>query len=543
MATDKLIIEIVGDASQVKPAVEAVKELGKVDKQNAEQFQKTNNQYRIAAANRKDLIKQEQKDLGELEERKKKAFSVKEINQYNDRIKETKNRISTLKNETGGFASFAKNQFLQLGTAIAGAFAVQRLVTFGVEAVKVAAAAEGVKAAFDRLNRPDLLNNLRTATKGTVSDLDLMKNAVKANNFQIPLEKLATLLKFAQIRAQETGESVDYLVESIVLGISRKSIPILDNLGISAVQIQEEMKKTGDFADAAFNIVNQSLATMDSSLDTTAVKLARMTASWDNFVVTAGNSLIKFVDIANRLDSPGKFFGEIFREKLTGTSTELENFIHTINETVGEFEDARANSVSKEVARLREQNKEYKATEVNVAFLRNRMKELTAELDDETRSAKQNIITVENMALVQAQLDKILGKTTEKIKEQTKALDNTFIETVAEGARQAAQRRIDEEEKAEKEIAALKQAGADEAARIKKAELDERLRLDDILEENAKKNEEEITENLRREAEERAEIIAEVYNGITTLASTTFDLISQYERTQTQNFLDNLELQ
>ena len=44
-----------------------------------------------------------------------------------------------------------------------------------------------------------------------------------------------------------------------VLGISRKSIPIIDNLGISAQQVQEEFQKTGDFAKAVGNIIDESM--------------------------------------------------------------------------------------------------------------------------------------------------------------------------------------------------------------------------------------------------------------------------------------------
>jgi hypothetical protein len=189
----------------------------------------------------------------------------------------SKSLISTLKNVAG---------------AVGLAFGVQQLISFGKEAVQVAAKAEGIQRAFDKLNSPNLLNDLRKATRGTVSDLDLMQKAVQANNFKLPLDKLAQLFQFATNRAIETGESVDYLVESIVLGISRKSIPILDNLGISSVQIQEEMKKTGDFAQAAFNIVSQSMEESGDVADTTATKLARLTAGFQNFKNAAGDALI-----------------------------------------------------------------------------------------------------------------------------------------------------------------------------------------------------------------------------------------------------------
>jgi hypothetical protein len=186
--------------------------------------------------------------------------------------------------------------FLSTLNKVAGAigitFGVQQLISFGKEAVTVAAKAEGIKKAFDKLNSPNLLADLRKATRGTVSDLDLMQKAVQANNFKLPLDKLAQLFQFATNRAIETGESVDYLVESIVLGISRKSIPILDNLGISSVQIQEEMKKTGDFAEAAFNIVSQSMSESGDVADTTATRIAQLTAKMQNFTKVAGDALI-----------------------------------------------------------------------------------------------------------------------------------------------------------------------------------------------------------------------------------------------------------
>lgn len=184
------------------------------------------------------------------------------------------------------------NTLKGVGTAIAGAFAVERIISFGVEAVKLASQAEGVKLAFDRLNSPGLLDKLRKATRGTVSDLELMQQAVRAENFQIPLERLGTLLEFARRRATATGESVQFLTESIVAGIGRKSPLILDNLGISAARLSAEFKRTGDFAQAVAIIVDEELQDMGDDIDTTANKLSRLSASWDNFKVSAGNALI-----------------------------------------------------------------------------------------------------------------------------------------------------------------------------------------------------------------------------------------------------------
>lgn len=98
--------------------------------------------------------------------------------------------------------------------------------------------------AFEALDRPDLLDNLRKATKGTVNDLELMKAANMAKDFRIPLEDLGKYLEFAQLKAQQTGQSVEYMTNSIVTGLGRKSVLILDNLGLSAAEINEQMAKT-----------------------------------------------------------------------------------------------------------------------------------------------------------------------------------------------------------------------------------------------------------------------------------------------------------
>ena len=63
------------------------------------------------------------------------------------------------------------------------------LLAVGGLAAKAFADLEGVKTAFDRLNDATLLDGLRKATKGTVSDFELMKNAVQGQNFGLPVKE------------------------------------------------------------------------------------------------------------------------------------------------------------------------------------------------------------------------------------------------------------------------------------------------------------------------------------------------------------------
>lgn len=146
------------------------------------------------------------------------------------------------------------------------------------QSVELARAGEGIRMAFERLNRPGLLDNLKEATHGTVSELDLMKQAVKFDNFKLSLDQMGTFLAFAQQQAKDTGQSVDYMVDSIVTGLGRKSLPILDNLGLSASDIRERMKETGDMTSAVAQIIQERMDAAGGYVETAADRAARATA-------------------------------------------------------------------------------------------------------------------------------------------------------------------------------------------------------------------------------------------------------------------------
>ena len=151
--------------------------------------------------------------------------------------------------------------------------------------------AEGVKAAFDRLNKPGLLDNLREATHGTVNDLELMKQAVKFDNFNLSLEQMGTMLAFAQQQAKDTGQDVGYLVDSIVTGLGRKSLPILDNLGLSAEEIKNRMKETGDMTKAVADIIQERMEAAGGYVETAADRAAQGQARLDNAMKELGDTM------------------------------------------------------------------------------------------------------------------------------------------------------------------------------------------------------------------------------------------------------------
>ena len=227
-----------------------------------------------------------------------------DIKQLKSDMAEIKKQLGDVDKKVESSGSKMTNTFKNLGKAIAGAFTIREIVRFGQEAVRLAATMEGVERAFYRIGSPQVLADLREATRGTVSDLQLMQNAVKASNFQIPLEQLSRLFAFAQQRARETGESVDYLVDSIVLGIGRKSPLILDNLGISAVRLREEFKGlgiesagVGDVAEVVANIIEEEMEKAGDSIATTADEMAAFNAQFQNWKTEVGKDLIPITGV------------------------------------------------------------------------------------------------------------------------------------------------------------------------------------------------------------------------------------------------------
>jgi len=194
-----------------------------------------------------------------------------------------------------GIAKFAK----VAGAAFAGAAVLRGITNFALEAKELGEQATAIVPAFERLGRPGLLADLVKSTSQTVGNLELMKQAIRASNFQIPLEQLGKLFQFAQIRAKETGESVDFLVNSIISGIGRKSPLILDNLGISAVRLRRELKgvgtetsTVGQIAAAVGAIIDEEMGIRGgAAISNVALASERLETSITNLKAEIGDKL------------------------------------------------------------------------------------------------------------------------------------------------------------------------------------------------------------------------------------------------------------
>jgi len=282
--------------------------------------------------------------------------------------------------------------FGNLGQAIGAAFIGTQIQAFIVDAVRLGDQLTKVSQGFSRFGGEANLEQLRKSTRGLVSDLELMKSATKAGTFGIGIGEMGQLLNFATRRAQETGQEVDYLVNSIVTGIGRKSPLILDNLGISAVQLREKLNgvsveaaSIGEVSRAVGQIASEQLRLMGESADTAADKLQRVNTIWANFKAETGQFISR----------TGLAIAEIFGQLVTGQS-----FIGALtpSESVGASEPNRpsgpaslnfGNFSEQTLANMREQLKAFNAELENVPIGSARFKELKASIDAVTKQIQE----------------------------------------------------------------------------------------------------------------------------------------------------------
>ncbi|HCY77738.1 MAG TPA: hypothetical protein DHV28_17645 [Ignavibacteriales bacterium] len=286
---DELVVKIKADASNLEKEMAQIR--SKINKESKEYSERLN----IKAKFDNSIAKLKISELQTYRQKLQTLFDKQlKMNVDVASISRTKERLASVDQQLQGISKSASplsKIFGGIGASIGAAFATAGIVRFGFEAVTLAGKVEGVKTAFNNLNQPGLLEKLREATRNTISDFELMKVAMRASNFKIPLTELGTLLEFAQKRASQTGQEVDYLVNSIIDGIGRKSTLVLDNLGISATELQTEFAKTGDFGKATANIISREMQNMGEVIDTSATKLAQLNAQLENQKVEIGNQL------------------------------------------------------------------------------------------------------------------------------------------------------------------------------------------------------------------------------------------------------------
>ncbi len=148
------------------------------------------------------------------------------------------------------------------------------------------------------------ITHARTATKGFISDAELLKGANTAAAFQLGFtaEQFGEVAKSATIAAQKIGGDVNKAMTDFMTGVARQSKPILDNLGI---QLADLNTINDEFAKSLGKTAKELTATEKKAAFTAAAMegLKKVVGDTKLEVSTAGDHwAVMKTNIANTYD-------------------------------------------------------------------------------------------------------------------------------------------------------------------------------------------------------------------------------------------------
>lgn len=269
------------------------------------------------------------------------SSNPEQFSKLDAQLKAVRSRMGELKAGTSSMSSVLKGGLMVMtgNLMTKGIEWVKQLVIavkeFVQEGIRMAKVAEGTITAFKKLgDSTRIMNEMKKATSGTISELELMKQTLRANEMGIPIEHMAQLLDYARRQAIKLGKDVTYMSDSIVDGIGRKSTLVLDNLGLSATRIQAQVKKTGDFTQAVMQIVNQELKKAGNVQLTAADQAAQAAAKWENAQLKVGKKFQWMGEIWDKVS--GNIADNI--SNLAGETDSLSNRYQTQIEKVADLQ-------------------------------------------------------------------------------------------------------------------------------------------------------------------------------------------------------------
>jgi len=198
--------------------------------------------------------------------------------------------LGPLKRALGGIGKAA------VGLGMAGAGGVAALGGALTKLAADAAPLANVKAAFEGISgdATAMLSALQAGSSGMVTNIDLMKSYNMAAQLVSKdfADQLPNAMQYLQKAAAATGESMDYMITSLVRGVGRMSPMILDNLGIQ-VSLSDAVERASEM----FGVEADALSKTQQQAGMMAVvmeKLKANTAAMPEVVGTAAQQFAAF---------------------------------------------------------------------------------------------------------------------------------------------------------------------------------------------------------------------------------------------------------
>ncbi len=225
----------------------------------------------------------------------------------------------------------------------AGFFAVKGLITGLQKSIVLAGQFEKVEKGFKNLATQSgfstqALSKLQRATDGTVSSMELMRQANNAMLLGIAdsEDQMADMFDIAQRLGSALGQDTTFAVESLVTGLGRQSKLMLDNLGImvdvnkanedyaevlgiSVNQLSDQERKQA-FVNAAMASANNLVGQLGTETLSAADHIQAMKAATEELAITFGQEFGgAVVSATTKITSFIKKSGDLFKQIKLGT--------------------------------------------------------------------------------------------------------------------------------------------------------------------------------------------------------------------------------
>lgn len=248
----------------------------------------------MADANLRIVIEAVNKAKGELDKVKTQLTGVDTASEK--ATKSTKTTAQSMKD-------MGTQMLAAAGVVTSGVLAIKKAYTTlneGADMLRVRDSSAALAASMGS-DMDKIVEAVRTASRGTVSELDIMSSASRAMMLGLggDADKLGNLMEVAALRGRMMGLDATQAFSDIVTGIGRMSPMILDNLGITvdaAKTYDDYAKSIGKTAEqltsaekkqALLNRVleegNKMLAETGGLADDAASSFERLEANWKNF--------------------------------------------------------------------------------------------------------------------------------------------------------------------------------------------------------------------------------------------------------------------
>jgi hypothetical protein len=234
------------------------------------------------------------------------------VNKVNAKLGTLPAELDRVQSKTSAWGSFVGNVMADVAAKV-GDLAVKAIVELADRAEKVSS----VGSAFDRLTGSvgetgeAFLRVSKTATKGLISDLDLMQAANKGILLGLPItsQSFSKLAETAIVLGRAMGQGPNQSLNDLITALGRSSPLILDNLGLTvkvgeanekyAAKLGRTVEQLSDadkkmaFYNAAMDAAGRKVQELGGIHDRATDVITRVKVAWDNLLTKIGDAINK----------------------------------------------------------------------------------------------------------------------------------------------------------------------------------------------------------------------------------------------------------